>query len=99
MQRLPLLLRGSSLLLELARFLPLSSTSWGSDMLGGLTNGNQQPAITVNHLTMAYDSFVLMRALNFMINHGHIFIIMDGSGRGKRTLLSKLIRLNEPARV
>src|SRR5436309_12218560 len=98
MQRLPLLLRGSSLLLELAGFLPLSSMSWGSDMLGGLTNGkNQQPAITVNHLTMAYGSFVLMRDLNFTINHGDIFIIMGGSGSGKSTLLRNLIGLNEPA--
>jgi len=66
-------------------------------MLGGLTNGNQQPAITVNHLTMAYGSFVLMRDLNFMINHGDIFIIMGGSGSGKSTLLRNLIGLNEPA--
>ncbi len=66
-------------------------------MLGGLTNGNQQPAITVNHLTMAYGSFVLMRDLNFTINHGDIFIIMGGSGSGKSTLLRNLIGLNEPA--
>jgi len=66
-------------------------------MLGGLTNGNQRPAIIVNHLTMAYGSFVLMRDLNFMINHGDIFIIMGGSGSGKSTLLRNLIGLNEPA--
>ena len=47
---------------------------------------------------MAYGSFVLMRDLNFTINHGDIFIIMGGSGSGKSTLLRHLIGLNEPAR-
>ena len=47
---------------------------------------------------MAYGSFVLMRDLNFMINHGDVFIIMGGSGSGKSTLLRHLIGLNEPAR-
>ncbi len=53
--------------------------------------------ITVSHLTMAYGSFVLMRDLNFTINHGDVFIIMGGSGCGKSTLLRHLIGLNEPA--
>ena len=47
---------------------------------------------------MAYGDFVLMRDLNFTINHGDIFIIMGGSGSGKSTLLRHLIGLNEPAR-
>ena len=53
--------------------------------------------ITVSRLTMAYGSFVLMRDLNFTINHGDVFIIMGGSGCGKSTLLRHLIGLNEPA--
>ena len=61
-------------------------------------NGNKITAhITVSHLTMAYGSFVLMRDLNFTINHGDVFIIMGGSGCGKSTLLRHLIGLNEPA--
>lgn len=61
-------------------------------------NGNPAEAhITVNHLTMAYGSFVLMRDLNFTIHHGDVFIIMGGSGCGKSTLLRHLIGLNEPA--
>jgi phospholipid/cholesterol/gamma-HCH transport system ATP-binding protein len=61
-------------------------------------NGNETGAhITVSHLTMAYGSFVLMRDLNFTINHGDVFIIMGGSGCGKSTLLRHLIGLNEPA--
>ena len=68
-------------------------------MAGETTNGNNpRPHITVSHLTMAYGSFVLMRDLNFTINHGDVFIIMGGSGCGKSTLLRHLIGLNEPAK-
>src|SRR5438309_11031249 len=68
-------------------------------MTGAPTNGNNGKAhITVSNLTMAYGSFVLMRELNFTINHGDVFIIMGGSGSGKSTLLRHLIGLNEPAR-
>lgn len=56
------------------------------------------PHIVVRDLTMAFGSFVLMRDLNFSINHGDVFIIMGGSGCGKSTLLRHLIGLNEPAR-
>jgi len=67
-------------------------------MVGGATNGkNNRPHIAVRHLTMAYGSFVLMRDLNFTVNHGDVFIIMGGSGCGKSTLLRHLIGLNEPA--
>ncbi len=62
-------------------------------------NGNgAKPHITVRDLTMAYGTFVLMRDLNFTINHGDVFIIMGGSGCGKSTLLRHLIGLNEPAK-
>jgi phospholipid/cholesterol/gamma-HCH transport system ATP-binding protein len=67
-------------------------------MTGQNNNGDSAKAhITVSHLTMAYGSFVLMRDLNFTINHGDVFIIMGGSGCGKSTLLRHLIGLNEPA--
>ena len=56
------------------------------------------PHIVVRDLTMAFGSFVLMRDLNFTINHGDVFIIMGGSGCGKSTLLRHLIGLNEPAK-
>ena len=53
--------------------------------------------ITVRDLTMAYGSFVVMRDLNFTINHGDVFIVMGGSGCGKSTLLRHVIGLEEPA--
>ena len=45
------------------------------------------PYITVRDLTMAYGSFVVMKDLNFTINRGDIFIIMGGSGCGKKHTL------------
>src|SRR3954466_5267113 len=62
-----------------------------------ISNG-AKPHISVRDLTMAFGSFVLMRDLNFTINHADVFIIMGGSGCGKSTLLRHLIGLIEPAR-
>jgi phospholipid/cholesterol/gamma-HCH transport system ATP-binding protein len=67
-------------------------------MIGQTLAGNgAKPHITVRDLTMAFGSFVLMRNLNFTVNHGDVFIIMGGSGCGKSTLLRHLIGLIEPA--
>ncbi len=55
------------------------------------------PHISVKQLTMAYGSFVVMREINFTIQHGDIFIIMGGSGCGKSTLMKILIGLKSPA--
>ena len=60
--------------------------------------GNKEPYISVKDLTMAYGDFVVMRDLNFTINHGDIFIIMGGSGCGKSTLLKQMIALKTPAK-
>jgi phospholipid/cholesterol/gamma-HCH transport system ATP-binding protein len=53
--------------------------------------------IEVRGLTMAYDSYVVMRDLNFKVQTGEIFVIMGGSGSGKSTLLRHMIGLMEPA--
>jgi phospholipid/cholesterol/gamma-HCH transport system ATP-binding protein len=53
--------------------------------------------IEVRGLSMAYDSYVVMRDLNFRVHHGEIFVIMGGSGSGKSTLLRHMIGLIEPA--
>src|SRR6266403_1179805 len=63
-----------------------------------LTGNGAKPHITVRDLTMAFGSFVLMRDLNFTVNHGDVFIIMGGSGSGKSTLLRHMIGLIEPAK-
>ena len=54
--------------------------------------------ITVKNLTMAYDSFVVMRDLNFTIKRGDIFLIIGGSGCGKSTLMKIMVGLKEPAK-
>ena len=63
-----------------------------------LTGNGAKSHIVVRDLTMAFGSFVLMRDLDFTVNHGDVFIIMGGSGCGKSTLLRHLIGLIEPAR-
>jgi phospholipid/cholesterol/gamma-HCH transport system ATP-binding protein len=63
-----------------------------------LTGNGAKPHIAVRNLTMAFGSFVLMRDLDFTVNHGDVFIIMGGSGSGKSTLLRHMIGLIEPAR-
>ncbi|KJS30265.1 MAG: polyamine ABC transporter ATP-binding protein [Desulfatitalea sp. BRH_c12] len=60
-------------------------------------NGNA-PVISVQDLTMAYGSFVLMRDVNFTVQRGDIFIIMGGSGCGKSTLLRHMVGLLSPAK-
>jgi len=58
----------------------------------------EKTCISVVDLTMAYGDFVLMRNLNFTVNHGDIFIIMGGSGCGKSTLLKQMVGLKRPAK-
>ena len=55
--------------------------------------------IKVTDLTMAYGDFVVMRDLNFTINHRDVFIIMGGSGCGKSTLMRHMIGLKSPAKA
>ena len=53
--------------------------------------------IEIRDLTMAYESFVVMRNINARVKRGEIFVIMGGSGCGKSTLLRHLVGLKEPA--
>ncbi|MGZ3439325.1 MAG: ABC transporter ATP-binding protein [Polyangia bacterium] len=52
--------------------------------------------ITVDKLTLAYGSFVVMRDLSFTVPRGSIFFIMGGSGCGKSTVLRTLLGLQAP---
>ncbi len=54
-------------------------------------------AIIVENLTMAYDSCVIQRDLNFSVNRNDIFVIMGNSGSGKSTLMRTMTGLNTPA--
>jgi phospholipid/cholesterol/gamma-HCH transport system ATP-binding protein len=54
------------------------------------------PQITVEGLTLAYGSFVVMRELSFGVERGAIFFIMGGSGSGKTTVLRALLGLHQP---
>ena len=56
------------------------------------------PHITVQDLTVAYGSNVILHDLNFAINRGDIFIIMGGSGGGKSTVLRSMVGLLPPAK-
>ena len=56
-----------------------------------------EDAIRVENLTLAYDSYTVMKDLNFSVKKGEVFVIMGGSGCGKSTLLRNLIGLREPA--
>ena len=53
--------------------------------------------LTVEDVTLAYGSFVVMRDLTFDVRRGEIFVIMGGSGCGKSTLMKHLMGLQTPA--
>ena len=53
--------------------------------------------ITVDRLTLAYDSFVVLHDVSFTVERGAIFFIMGGSGCGKSTLMRALIGLQLPS--
>ncbi|MGO9146882.1 MAG: ABC transporter ATP-binding protein [Desulfomonilia bacterium] len=54
--------------------------------------------ITVDDVTLAYDSYLVLKDLSFTIARGDIFIIMGGNGCGKSTLLKIMIGLKPPAK-
>ena len=55
-------------------------------------------AITIQDLTIAYGSFVVMRDLSFTVRRGDVFLLMGGSGCGKSTLMRAMIGLKAPSR-
>jgi len=55
------------------------------------------PAISVEEVTLAFGSFVVMRDLTFDVHSGEIFVIMGGSGSGKSTLMRHMAGLMHPA--
>lgn len=65
-------------------------------MAGGDSSA-EEPAIRVDHLTMAYGAHIIQKDLSFTVNRGDIFVVMGGSGCGKSTLLLHMIGLIQPA--
>lgn len=55
-----------------------------------------EPLITVQDLTLAWGSRVLLRDASFAVARGDVFVILGGSGCGKSTLLRHLIGLELP---
>jgi phospholipid/cholesterol/gamma-HCH transport system ATP-binding protein len=52
--------------------------------------------ITVENLTLGWDTTVLQRQANFVVDRGEIFVILGGSGCGKSTMLRHLTGLAAP---
>lgn len=52
--------------------------------------------IEIRNLTMAYESYVVMRDINARVKRGSIFVIMGNSGSGKSTLLRHMLGLQRP---
>lgn len=52
--------------------------------------------IQVRDLTVGYDDDILLRAANFDVRRGEVFVILGGSGSGKSTLLKHMIGLYRP---
>lgn len=63
-----------------------------------MINANKSLAslISVRGLEVGYDSFILMKDINFDVEKGEIFFITGGSGCGKSTLLRVLMGLKTP---
>ena len=56
------------------------------------------PVIEVKDLDLEYDDNIVLKDLNFKVNHGDIFIVMGVSGCGKSTLLKSMIGLKKPSK-
>jgi len=52
--------------------------------------------IKVEDLTMGWDTVVLQRHANFVVERGDVFVILGGSGCGKSTMLRHLTGLEAP---
>ncbi|MBR0148762.1 MAG: metal ABC transporter ATP-binding protein [Lachnospiraceae bacterium] len=52
--------------------------------------------ITVQNLSLGYDSHVIVKDLNFSVSAGDYLCIVGENGSGKTTLMKTLLRLREP---
>jgi len=54
--------------------------------------------VKFENVTIAYGDNVIVRDLNFTINHGDIFVLMGMSGCGKSTVMRSIIGLVKPVK-
>ena len=52
--------------------------------------------LTCEHLTLGYNSRIIIEDLNFSINKGNYLCIIGENGSGKSTLMKTLLRLHKP---
>lgn len=55
-----------------------------------------EPFVKFENVTIAYGDKVIVRDLNFTIDHGDIFVLMGMSGCGKSTVMRAIIGLVKP---
>jgi phospholipid/cholesterol/gamma-HCH transport system ATP-binding protein len=60
------------------------------------TGPEADPVITIQDLTVAFGSYVVLQGLTFTIRRGDVFVVMGGSGCGKSTLMRCMIGLKAP---
>ncbi len=59
---------------------------------------NDQTAITVQDVDIAYGDFVIQQNLNFQVKKAEIFVLMGGSGCGKTTVMRCITGLKAPSK-
>jgi phospholipid/cholesterol/gamma-HCH transport system ATP-binding protein len=58
---------------------------------------SDQSAISVEHVTLGFNDYIVQRDISFSVRRGEIFAIMGGSGSGKSTMLRAMIGLLRPS--
>ena len=59
---------------------------------------NDQTAIAVEDVDIAYGDFVIQQNLNFQVKKAEIFVLMGGSGCGKTTVMRCITGLKSPSK-
>ncbi len=52
--------------------------------------------VTIQNLSLSYDSHAIVENLNFSVNAGEYLCIVGENGSGKTTIMKTLLHLQEP---